>query len=203
MRIGTTFDNTKDYADGPIEWNAGNVFELCICPACEDMTLRRYQWHDGYMDGGEEVEYQYLYPSAEKTVRGLPRTIERAYQAALRVRQIDPNAYGVLAGRLLDLVCEDRHASGDTLDQRLKSLADKGDIPTKLVSVAAGLRKLRNVGAHANLGELTEAELPVLDDLTRAILEYVYSAPLLAEDAEKRLADLKGRKVRPKALSRT
>jgi hypothetical protein len=41
------------------------------------------------------------------------------------------------------------------------------------------------------LGELTSAELPVLDDLTRAILEYVYSAPFLAREAEERLAKLK------------
>jgi len=64
------------------------------------------------------------------------------------------------------------------------------------VDVAAGIRKLRNIGAHADLGELTEAELPVLDGLTRAILEYVYSAPLLAREAEERLAKLKKRKLK-------
>jgi Domain of unknown function (DUF4145) len=108
--------------------------------------------------------------------------------------------YGVLLGRVLDAVCEDRQAIGDTLDQKLKSLADKRDIPEKLVKVAAGMRKLRNIGAHADLGELTEAELPVLDDLTRAILEYVYAAPLLATEAEERFTRLK-RKNAPRKSS--
>jgi len=70
-------------------------------------------------------------------------------------------------------------------------LADKDEIPSKLVKVAAGIRKLRNIGAHADLGELTESDLPVLDELTRAILEYVYTAPLLATEAEERFAKLK------------
>jgi hypothetical protein len=135
-----------------------------------------------------------LYPLGEKVLRGLPRKIDAAYQAAHKVRNIDANAYGVLLGRVLDLVCEDRKASGKTLDQKLKSLAQNGEIPSKLVDVAAGVRKLRNIGAHANMGDLTAAELPVLDDLTRAILEYVYSAPFLAKEAEKRLAKLKTKK---------
>ena len=72
-----------------------------------------------------------------------------------------------------------------------------------MVHVAAGIRKLRNVGAHANLGEITEAELPVLDDLTRAILEYVYSAPLLATEAEERLASLKSKTGAEKKVAAT
>lgn len=192
MRVGVTFDNCKYYTsdDGSQQWNAGEVYELCICPACEKVTLRSYKWHDSYMDGSD-INFNDLYPSAERSLRGLPKGIEKAYQSALRIRKFDANAYGVLAGRLLDLVCQDREANGDTLDQRLRNLAEKGEIPAKLVNVAAGLRKLRNVGAHADLGELTDAEIPVVDDLTRAILEYVYSAPLLAEEAEQRLATLK------------
>ena len=77
---------------------------------------------------------------------------------------------------------------------------ENGEIPAKLVDVAAGIRRLRNIGAHADLGELTEGELPVLDDLTRAILEYVYSAPLLAKEAEKRFARLKAQTT-PRARS--
>jgi hypothetical protein len=140
-----------------------------------------------------DVEFAILYPKAEKGLRGLPANIDKGYRAAQKVRNIDANAYGVLLGRVLDFVCEDRQASGDTLDKKLNSLAKNGEIPSKLVDVAAGIRKLRNIGAHANLGELTEAELPVLDDLTRAILEYVYSAPHLATEAEARLASLKSK----------
>jgi hypothetical protein len=189
MEIVAEYSGVKDHYDGGNIWEAGPFFEVCKCPACDGITLRRANWHE--MMDPSEIEFIILYPSSEKALRGLPKKIEAGYQAAQKVRNVDPNAYGVLLGRVLDSVCEDRHAMGDTLDKRLKSLASNGEIPTKLVDVAAGIRRLRNVGAHADLGELTEAELPVLDDLTRAILEYVYSAPLLAEEAEKRFAKLK------------
>jgi hypothetical protein len=182
--------------DGGCPWEAGYVYGLLQCPACEGITLRRYTWNDS-MDP-EDVRFEFLYPVPEKQLRGLPKRIDDAYKAAQKVRNIDANAYGVLLGRVLDLICQDRSATGATLDEQLKNLADRGEIPGKLVDVAKGLRKMRNVGAHAALGELTIAELPVLDDLTRAILDYVYSASLLATEAENRLAELKRRKPSPK-----
>jgi hypothetical protein len=97
----------------------------------------------------------------------------------------------VLLGRVLELVCEDRGAKGKSLDARLKFLAKEGIIPKNLAEVAHGLRHLRNVGAHPALGELTPAEIPILDDLTRAILTYVYSAPILGRRAIERADWLK------------
>jgi hypothetical protein len=107
------------------------------------------------------------------------------------VRSVDANAYAVLMGRLLDMICKDRNAQGDTLDEKLKDLSSKGEIPEKLVGVVVGIRKLRNIGAHADLGELTSADIPILDDLSKAILEYVYSAPHFAQAAEDRFKSVK------------
>jgi hypothetical protein len=194
MEIAAEASTVREYSDDRSgeTWEAGVVYQLSKCPACDNMTLRSYDWHSGYMDGSD-VEHKTLYPVGEKTLRGLPQKIDSAYQAAQKVRNVDANAYGVLLGRVLELVCEDRGASGRTLDKKLENLAHNNEIPSKLVNVAAGLRKLRNIGAHAGLGELTPAELPVLDDLTRAILEYVYSAPFLANEAEERLTRLKAK----------
>ena len=111
------------------------------------MTLRSYDWHSGYMDGSD-IEYKVLYPLGKKVLRGLPTKIDAEYQAAQKVRNIDANAFGVLLGRVLDLVCEDRNAPGETLDQKLKTIAENNEIPLKLVAVAAGIQKLRNIGAH-------------------------------------------------------
>ncbi|HYG34847.1 MAG TPA: DUF4145 domain-containing protein, partial [Clostridia bacterium] len=192
MEVGATYSTVRSYENdsSDITWEAGTIYEILACPACEGVTLRSAFWHDGLMDPSE-LEFTVLYPSGERTLRGLPPKIEKAFQAAQKVRNVDANAYGVLLGRVLEFVCEDRNAVGDNLDAKLKSLADVGEIPNKLVDVAAGLRKLRNIGAHVSLGELTEKELPVLDDLTRAILEYVYSAPHLAKEVEDRLTRLK------------
>ena len=75
-----------------------------------------------------------------------------------------------------------------------EQLAKRGEIPLKLVDVVSNLREFRNVGAHATLGELSATDVPLLDDLAKAILEYVYSAPFLAKRAEDRLSQLTKRK---------
>jgi hypothetical protein len=125
MEIVAEYSSVEAHSDerSGTYWEAGPVYELNKCPACGGITLRSYLYHDA-MDPSD-VEYQALYPSHEKTLRGLPKKIEAGYRAAQRVRNIDANAYGVLLGRVLDSICEDRHASGDTLDKRLKSLARK------------------------------------------------------------------------------
>jgi hypothetical protein len=194
MEVVSMYSGVQDHFDGAsgTSWEAGTVWELCKCPACHLVILRSYDWHSGYMDESD-IGYHILFPAGDAELRGLPPKVDGGYRAAQRVRNIDANAYGVLLGRVLEMVCEDRQAKGDTLDRKLKSLADNGEIPEKLVKVATGIRKLRNIGAHANLGELTPAELPVLDGLTRAILEYVYSAPLFATEAEQRFSELKAR----------
>src|SRR5262249_50952308 len=125
---------------------------------------------------------------------GLPIAIAKAYDASQKVRQVDANAFGVLIRRVLEMVCEDREADGKSLYDRLADLAARHEIPDKLVGVARNLRNLGNVGAHASLGALTPAEVPILDDLCRSLLEYVYSAPYLVQQAENRLKTLKGRK---------
>jgi hypothetical protein len=194
MTIVAEYKDLRHYSDGAYSWDGSTVYELCVCPACESVTLRTYDWND--MMESSDVLISVLYPSAPKTLNGLPSKVANAYEAAQKVRKVDANAYGVLLGRVLEIVCDDRGASGDTLDRKLKSLASSGEIPEKLVQVAAGLRQMRNIGAHASLGELTEHELPVLDDLTRAILDYVYSAPHLANTAATSLEKLK----RPKPV---
>ena len=193
MEIVRDFSQVASHEDprSGYEWEAGEVFELLLCPACRSISLRSYFWHDA-MDPSE-VKFRLLHPVEAKSIAGLPQNLQGAYEEAQRVRAVAPNAYGVLLGRLLELVCEDREATGDTLHRRLQHLASIGEIPEKLVRVADGIRNLRNLGAHAGYAELTAAEIPILDDLCRAILGYVYEAPALASQAEAHLEQLKQR----------
>lgn len=192
MEIVADHSGVRSYDDphSNSSWEAGNVYELLRCPACDGVTLRSYYWHDMAMDPSE-IEFTTLYPSGVDRPVGLPDSLARAFDAAQKVRNIDANAYGVLLGRVLELVCQDRNATGKYLADKLGDLASKGEIPDKLVGVANGLKDLRNVGAHPTLGELTGAELPILDRLCRAILEYVYSAPYIAQQAETCFQQLK------------
>ncbi len=192
MRVAVSHRETKrnKIEGADVSWDEHDDYQLLTCLSCKGVTLRRFRevpWRD------EEAESEViLYPHAEKMPLGLPAPVTTAYQAANKVRSIDPNAYAVLLGRVLELVCQHRNAEGDTLYRKLEDLGNKGDIPRPLVEMAHELRQLRNVGAHASLGELTAKEIPFLDDLCRAILEYVYSAPELVQRARNRLSEITG-----------
>ena len=191
MAIGATYSHTKtvgDEEEGPL-WEIGDVYNLLLCPSCKKVTLTKYFYDERFDD--EESELRTLFPQDDKIPLGLPDPIKKAYDAALKVKHVDANAFAVLVGRLIEMVCEDRSAAGRSLSDKLADLAGRGEIPRNLVGVADGLRNLRNVGAHAGLGELTGAEIQILSALAKALLEYVYSAPYLAGIAQKRLDELR------------
>jgi len=169
---------TVIYKENDLELQEGPVWEVLLCPACLKATLRGGHYFE---PDGEDVGYEILYPRTNESIAELPAAVNSAYEAAIKVRSIDPNAYAVLLGRVLDKVCMDRGAEGKSLSDRLKFLAEKGEIPSRLAEMAQQLRQLRNIGAHAELGDLTEKEIPLLSDLCTAILEYTYHAPALID----------------------
>ncbi len=184
---------TKDVDDdlhGPFPEEI-NYFAVLICPACKKKNIVEYYWND-FMESDDDLTYTVLYPADRDFPIGLPDSIGPAFRAAEKVRFIDVNAYAILMRRLLELVCLDRKAKGKTLALMLNDLATKKEIPDKLVKVAGGLRIFGNIGAHAGAGELSENEIPIVFSLTRAILEYIYSAPYLAKLAEEKLKEITG-----------
>jgi len=169
-------------------WDAAVFYQTLLCPACRDVNFLRFDYAEGFEDDPDPGTI--VYPVSATKIPGLPERLDCEFVAATKVRAISPNAYGVLMGRLLELVCEDKKAAPGKLSARLKDLATKNVIPERLVEVATSLQRLRHVGAHANLGELTEEELPILEKLGRAVLEYVYVAPHLVTEAEDSLVKL-------------
>ena len=174
------------------------VSQLLQCPACFYISLQQYQWCDAYMETPEDTTIEILYPSIETNdiPLGLPDAINKALIAAQKVKSIDANAFGVLMRRVLEMVCIDRKATGRNLAEQLQDLAQKNEIPNKLVMVTKSIKNLGNIGAHAALGNLTQEEIPILNALSNAILEYVYTAPYLANQAEDRVNQLKTKRKR-------
>jgi Domain of unknown function (DUF4145) len=185
-------ETVEDVSSGQ-SWEEGNIFDVLKCPSCKKIMFTSAHYHEAF-EYPEDFERKILYPANETLPFGLPDHIRKAYEAAIAIRSIDANAYGVMVGRVLEQICIDRSAKGSSLYDKIADLAKTGEIPDNLVAVADSLRTLRNVGAHAGLGELTASEVPIVSSLARAILEYVYSAPHLARIAQGRLAELKKKK---------
>lgn len=192
----------KESEDGQYQWL--QVFDLLECTVCRKPTLRSYFWMEPDGDP-EHVVFQRHYPPEPEIPSALPDSIKRAYLAAERIKPLDPNAYGVLAGRMLELIAADQGSKEKKLDHALRDIRDKGKIPDSIYDIAVKLKHLRNVGGHAWLGTLTEAEVPILSKLCEAMVFHLYVIPALLTKADTaisalRLTDRKN-KGRPKRKS--
>ncbi|MDD5606087.1 MAG: DUF4145 domain-containing protein [Patescibacteria group bacterium] len=107
----------------------------------------------------------------------VPPKIRACYQGALKVKNIEPNAFAGQVRRTLEAICIDRSASGSDLATRIQDLIDKGDIPLNLSEVADIIRLLGNVGSHFSDKEVKPFDVHPLDDFIRVVIEYVYIAP--------------------------
>ncbi len=178
-------------------WNRAS-WRLIECMTCSKPTLFEVNENvSDTLDPVAELDYfhhRILYPSVEAPLTNLPQKVERAYTAALKVRNIEPNAYAVLVGRTLEAACNHEKAPGRTLANKLDYLAQSGRIPSTLAEMALHLRELRNLGAHAAEDEVNEEDVPVILDFVEAILEYLYVAPAKIEAVRARLkkGEIKG-----------
>lgn len=180
----------RNNEEDTFSWREGPFWEVLECPSCGKVIFQQGYWHECLP---EECGPEILYPAGVERILGLPERIAKACEAAQKVKAIDSNAFAVLLGRVLDLVCIDKNAVGESLYERLSDIANKGVMPRQLAEMAHALRQLRNIGAHADLGELTKAEVPILEALSKAILEYVYSAPALIQLVQAKIDSLKSR----------
>lgn len=170
----------------------GTTYLILKCLACEKRSVISYCWQEGMEH--EQIDYEIMFPAEVAYPAGLPGDILQAYIMAEKIKRIDANAYATQMRRLLEKVCLQHNAKpDDSLAKMLKELADKGEIPQKLVKVAEGLKNFGNVGAHAGAGELSKSEIPIVSALATAILEYVYTAPHLAEIAEEKIQQIRSK----------
>ncbi len=185
-----TVDDVTEVTDENLPYRYGTSYQCLKCPSCAQVVVVEYTWHNDFdYDGitGKDV----LHPIDPTVPQGLPEEIHKSYLLAEDVRKKDVNAYAVMIGRLLEMVCLDQGARKGKLSAMLNRLAKDGVLPKKLAKVALGVNGLRNVGAHATGGSLGPKEGKTLQTLTSAVLGYVYSLPYLASLAEKHMKDVK------------
>jgi hypothetical protein len=157
---------------GDVVWKPITRY-LLECSTCTKPTLVEINLDENLI----EIDHYILYPSSPTPLTDLPQKIEKAYTAAIKVKNIEPNACAVLVGRTLEAACNYEQAQGRTLAQKLNYLAQNGRIPNTLAEMAHQLKELRNLGAHDAEDEVTENDVPIIVDFLEAILEYLYVAP--------------------------
>jgi hypothetical protein len=96
----------------------------------------------------DDLDYAVLYPISKKNLTNLPKTIEKEYEATLKVRNISANACAVLARRTLEAILTHEQAKGKTLELKVNDLLNLERIPPLLGSLAHLGRQIGNLGVH-------------------------------------------------------
>jgi Domain of unknown function (DUF4145) len=130
-----------------------------------------------------------LYPLEKSLSYSLPDEVRSAYSSALKVKYVEPNAFAVMIGRTLEVMCHHENANGKVLADKIKSLADSERIPQTLADMARQLRILRNSAVHADKDKLDikEEDVQIIHEFAEAILEYLYIAPGKVADLQDRI----------------
>lgn len=122
-------------------------------------------------------KYKLVWPKPKELHSAIPERVRKIYSEALAVKGRAPNAFANQIRRALEAICNDRGATEGSLASRLQSLASKGDIPPTLVEMTEVLRKLGNIGSHADEEDVSPHYVEVIDEFFQAIIEYVYIGP--------------------------
>ncbi len=168
--------------DGGTQFNymGDSLYQMVACQACNGAMLIRAYGYDDTVG-----KFTITYPAVVQYPSTVPATIVEALNDAQNVRHVSANAYGAMAGRAIERICLENGCSKGTMNESIDALATANIIPKQLASLAHKLRIIRNFGAHGGITNLTANEVPVVEAILKAIVEYIYFAPeLLAKAAE-------------------
>ena len=167
-------------------------WHILQCPACSrPLFLETVKTSAIFADEEPFLKEKVLFPLERNLgyLGAVPDDVRRSYEAALKVQNIEPNAFAVLVGRTLEIICRQEKASGKRLMDKLDFLANSGRIPQVLAQMSQNLRLLRNLGAHIDEDgdEVDKKDIPFIIEFVDAILEYLYIAPIKISRIEKRI----------------
>lgn len=170
------YEDTDLYgSDGSKEENLSLscVYHVRVCATCNDLIL--------YYES-EVSELEVFYPASHSLHRSVPPAVRQAYEEAARVRNVSPAAYAVLLRRAMEAICEDRGIKDGSLQKRLAELSERGEIPPILSEATDMLRLIGNAGAHNSKERITVPMTWGMNELFKAVVEYVYVAPSRVEE---------------------
>jgi len=158
---------------------------VAICETCNRPLL--YENMGDQIDPTNFIRGDLEYPKGSFIDAVVPPSIARIYEEAHRIKEIAPNAYVVMIRRALEAIAVAENATGNSLQGKLNSLAEKGAIPAALAEATILIRKIGNIGAHADKKNVHPLLVYAIDDFFRAIIEYIYVAPKKLKEFKSRV----------------
>jgi len=146
------------------------------CPVCKNALLAGQEYFQFSRDKSEWDDPVRLWPQPVKHFHwSLPELVRHSLDEAANCYKA--KAYGacaVMCGRVLESICSEKKTKNKYLSGGLKELLAAEVIDKKIFRWGTALREHRNIGAHANIEKISEADAKDLLDFASAICDYVY-----------------------------
>lgn len=173
------------------------VWSMVSCPVCNMISVYKEYWNSCEHSKEDTV----VYPTSNFNNLGVPKNISKAFEAALKVKQIDSAICLLSLRRTLEVVCKDKGAKGKDLESKIKDLIERGVFPSVFEDACWVIRQLGNNAAHADESIFYTNEVNEVISFVELILEYTYSAPLKMKELRKRIEKQKKIGITNKIIS--
>lgn len=169
-----------------------NGYELIygFCPECHKLIVTLLEgtinYSDGeeYIDGVEALIYPKYYSNTQLSVY-IPQKYADVFKEAEQVNNISPRASATLSRYLLQMVLhEELNIKERNLEEEIRTLESKRDIPSQLITLLQVLRRVANFGAHpkksthsAEILEVEEGESAVMLEVIKELFDFLFVKP--------------------------
>lgn len=171
---GPVFDECGDIVDCDPQEHFD--WFLLSCPVCRRVTLRQ-EYNDEYTRD-YYISTETLYPQSSIDYVGVPENIKTAFEAALKVKNIDPAVCALSLRRVLEAICKERGAKGKTLEKMIDNMINRQILPQMFSDACWIIRQLGNSAAHADGRAFSMYQIDQTILFVQNIIDYLYSLPV-------------------------
>jgi len=155
------------------------IYKMFLCPICGKITFHRTYWDCTQKDhdGNDYLDEEILYPINSLESDWLPETIKKAFESALKVKNIDNEVCFLALRRTLELVLVDKGAMKWGLQDKIEELAKKNILPDTLKEASLIAKLFGDTAAHKQSTNASVHDINTIVDFIEYILEYFYIIP--------------------------
>lgn len=160
------------------------IFE---CPVCnKPVLISEYKW----VPENSTIS-KIEYPSVAIPKEGVPKEIYTAFESAIKTKGIDYAICLLSLRRVLEMICKDKGAEGNTLEKKIKDLVNKNIFTSTIDDACWIIRQLGNEAAHADKIEVYQNDVEQVIEYISVIIKYLYSIPCQVEIMRKKIEQRK------------
>jgi len=181
MNLYGSFNYNSGYLEDDLEFS--KTYKLYACPICNNVTLLHIYTDESMINwsyNGEREQYneeKILFPITSLESNAMPKEVKEAFEAALKIRNIDNNLCLMALRRTLELILLNKGATKWGLKEKIEEIAAKGILPDALKEASKFTKFLGDSAAHGNGSETSLNDVNTMIEFVEYIIEYLYILP--------------------------